>query len=248
VSRNPLCTCPLNPVQRQLWAYNLQTSTRQRWVREFESSDPTIASTWEELRMYFIDKQMEHIEDQATLATAGIANSAEVDKELNGMKDEMAKMVEKTQQLEEALVTMAAFMAEAKQQPPVPAPTLPPAPLSMEQQFAAFVAAQQQKEAPKEQSAIDEAVAKALGELSTEGSSGGGGTSGTRGTKKKRKPSKRCVFYCHTHGCNFSHHSHKCEEKKNGHIDAATFSNPSDGKMWNKDIYTGPGCLPCNAE
>jgi hypothetical protein len=66
------------------------------------------------------------------------------------MKYEMANMVEKTQQLEEVLVTMAAFMAEAKQQPPAPAPTPPPAPLSMEQQFAAFVAAQQQKEAPKE--------------------------------------------------------------------------------------------------
>jgi hypothetical protein len=30
------------------------------------------------------------------------------------MKYEMASMVEKTQQLEEALITMAAFMAEAK--------------------------------------------------------------------------------------------------------------------------------------
>jgi hypothetical protein len=98
------------------------------------------------------------------------------------MRYEMANMVEKTQQLEEALVTMAAFMAEAKQQPPAPAPPTPPAPLSMEQQFAAFVAPQQQKEAPKEQSAIDKAVAKALGELSTKGSSGGGGT---RGTKRK---------------------------------------------------------------
>jgi hypothetical protein len=76
---------------------------------------------------------MEHIDDQATLATAGIANSTEVDEELNGMKYEMANMVEKTQQLEKALITMAAFMAEAKQQPPVPAPTPPPAPLSMEQ-------------------------------------------------------------------------------------------------------------------
>jgi hypothetical protein len=74
---------------------------------------------------------------------AGVANSAEVDEELNGMKYEMANMVEKTQQLEEALVTMATFMAEAKQQSPAPAPTPPPAPLSMEQQFAAFVAAQQ---------------------------------------------------------------------------------------------------------
>jgi hypothetical protein len=85
-----------------------------RWVREYESIDPTGASTCEELRTYFIDKQMEHIDDQATLATAGIANSAEVDEELNSMKYEMANMVEKTQQLEEALVTMAAFITEAK--------------------------------------------------------------------------------------------------------------------------------------
>jgi hypothetical protein len=112
-----------------------------RWVREYETIDPTGPSTWEELRTYFIDKQMEHIDDQATLATVGIANSAEVDEELNDMKYEMANMVEKTQQLEEALVTMAAFMAEAKQQPPAPTPPPPPAPLSMEQQFAAFVAA-----------------------------------------------------------------------------------------------------------
>jgi hypothetical protein len=160
------------------------------------------------------------------------------------MKYEMANMVEKTQQLEEALVTMAAFMAEAKQQPPAPAPTPPPAPLSMEQQFVAFVAAQQQKEAPKEQSAIDKAVAKALGEISTKGSSGGGGTSGTRGTKRKRKPSKRCVFYCHTHGCNFSHNSLKCEEKKNGHIDAATFSNPSAAKCETRIFTPGLAVLP----
>jgi hypothetical protein len=131
----------------------------------------------------------------------------------------MANMVEKTQQLEEALVTMAAFMAEAKQPPPVPAPTPPPAPLSMEQQFAAFVAAQQQKEAPKEQSAIGKAVAKALGELSTKGGgSGGSGPSGASGAKKTRKPSKRCIFYCHSHGCNFSHNSPDCKEKKTGHI------------------------------
>jgi hypothetical protein len=218
------------------------------WVCKYESIDPTGASTWEELRTYYIDKQMEHINDQAKLAMAGIANSAEVDEELNGMKYEMANMVEKTQQLEEALVAMAAFMAEAKQPPPAPAPTPPPATLSMEQQFATFVAAQQQKEAPKEQSAINKAVAKALGELSTKGSSGGGSTSGTSGSKKKRKPSKCCVFYCPTHGCNFSHNSSKCEGKKTDHIDAATFSSPSNGKMWNKDIYTRPGCLPCNAE
>ena len=114
----------------------------------------------------------------------------------------------------------------------------------MEQQFAAFVASQQQKEAPKEQSAINKAVAKALGERSTNG----GGPSGTNGTKKTRKPSKRCVFYCHSHGCNFSHNSPECSDKKTGHIDAATCTKPNNGKMWNKDIYTGTGCLHCNEE
>jgi hypothetical protein len=223
-----------------------------RCVREYESDvDPLGTSPWEDLRSYFIEKQMEHIDDQATLSTAGIANSAEVDDELHGIKYEMANMAEKAQQFEEALVTMAAFMAEAKQPAPAPAPT-PPAPLSMEQQFAAFVAAQQQKEAPKEQSAIDTAVAKALGQLSTKGSGsgggGGGGPGGTGGARRTRKPSKRCTFYCHSHGCNFSHNSPECKDKKTGHIDAATYSTPSNGKMWNKDIYTGPGCLPCNTE
>jgi hypothetical protein len=57
------------------------------WVREYESDiDLNSTSSWEELPTYFIDKQMEHIDDQATLATAGIANSAEADEELNGMK------------------------------------------------------------------------------------------------------------------------------------------------------------------
>jgi hypothetical protein len=36
------------------------------------------------------------------------------------------------------------------------------------------------------------------------------------------------------------------KEEKTGHSDAATYTNPGLGKMWNKDIYTGPGCLPCN--
>jgi hypothetical protein len=137
-----------------------------RWVREYESDvDPTGTGSWEDLWPYFIEKQMEHINDQATLATVDIANSAEVDEELNGMKCEIENMAEKTQQLEEALIAMVAFMAEAKQPPPTPAPTPSPVPFSMEQQFAAFVAAQQQQEAPKEQSAIDKAVTRALREL-----------------------------------------------------------------------------------
>jgi hypothetical protein len=88
-----------------------------RWVREYVNDiDPNSTYSWEELRTYFIDKQMEHIDDQATLATAGIANSAEVDEELNEIK------YEKTEQLEDALVSITAFMAGTKQQPPAPAP------------------------------------------------------------------------------------------------------------------------------
>jgi hypothetical protein len=185
---------------------------------------------------------MEHIGDQATLATAGIANSAKVDEELNEIKYKMANIAEKTEQLEDALVSIAAFMAGTKQQPPAPAL----APLSMEQQFAAFVAAQQRKEAPKEQSAIDKAVACALGELKNKGGGGGGGPGGNSGTNRTRKPSKRSIFYCFSHGCNFSHNGPECKEKKTGHSDAATYTNPGLGKMWNKDIYTGPSCLPCN--
>jgi hypothetical protein len=142
-------------------------------------------------------------------------------------------MAEKTEQLEDALVSIAAFMAGTNQQPPAPAP------LSMEQQFAAFVAAQQRKEAPKEQSTTDKAVARALGELNNKGGGGGGGPSGNSGTKRTRKPSKRCIFYCFSHGCNFSHNGPGYKEKKTGHSDAATYTNPGLGKMWNKDIYTG---------
>jgi hypothetical protein len=135
--------------------------------------------SWEELRTCFIDKQMEHIDDQATLlVTAGIANSAKVDEELNEIKYKMANMAEKTGKLEDALVSIMAFMAGTLQQPP--------APLSMEQQFAAFVAAQQRKEAPKEKSAIDKAVAHALGELNNKGGGGGGGSGGNSGTKRTR--------------------------------------------------------------
>jgi hypothetical protein len=90
-----------------------------------------------------------------------------VPKDLNEIKYEMANMAEKTGQLEDTLAAIATFMAETKEQPPSPAPTQSPAPapvpLSMEQQFSAFVTAQQKKEAPKEQSAIDKAVARALG-------------------------------------------------------------------------------------
>jgi hypothetical protein len=114
-----------------------------RWVREYESDvDPDGNGSWEYLRSYFIEKQMEHIDDQATLSKAGIANSAEVDKELEGIKYEIANMAAKNQQLEEALVTMATFMKESKQAPastpapapaPAPAPS-PPAQSSLEQQ------------------------------------------------------------------------------------------------------------------
>jgi hypothetical protein len=215
-----------------------------RWVRQYvKDIDPNSTDSWEELRTYFIDKHMEHIDDQATLATAGIANSAEVDEELNEIKYEVANMAEKTEQLEDALVSIAAFMAGTKHQPPAPAP----APLSMEQKNSAFVAAQQRKEAPKEQSAINKAIVCALGELNNKGGGGGGGGSGGNSrTKRTRKPSKRCIFYCFSHGCNFSHNEPECKEKKTGKSDAATYTNLGLGKMWNKDIYTGSGCLPCN--
>jgi hypothetical protein len=187
---------------------------------------------------------MEHIDDQATLATAGIAHSTEVDEELNEIKYEMANMAEKTEQLEDALVSIAAFMAGTKQQPPAPAPV--PAPLSMEHQFAAFVAAQQRKQEPKEQSAIDKAFSRALGELNNKGGGGGGGPGGNRGTNRTRKPSKHYIFYCFSHGCSFSQNGPACKEKKTGHRDTSTYTNPGLRKMWNTDIHTGPGCLPCN--
>jgi hypothetical protein len=48
-----------------------------RWVQEYVNDiDPLSTGSWEELRSYFIDKQMEHIDDQAMLATSGIVNSA----------------------------------------------------------------------------------------------------------------------------------------------------------------------------
>jgi hypothetical protein len=70
-----------------------------RWVREYVNDiDPLSTDSWEELRTYFIDKQMEHIDDQATLlVTAGIANSAKVDEELNEIKYEMTNIAEKTE-------------------------------------------------------------------------------------------------------------------------------------------------------
>jgi hypothetical protein len=53
---------------------------------------------------------MKHIDDQDTLSEAGIENSAVLDKELEGIRYEMANMVSKNQNLEEALVTLAAIV------------------------------------------------------------------------------------------------------------------------------------------
>lgn len=218
-----------------------------RWVREYESDvDPAGTGSWEDLRSYFIEKQMDHMDDQATLSQAGIANIAEVDEELEGIKYDIANMAEKNRELEEALVAVATFMKTA-----TPAPAQAPAPppeQTLEQQFAAFVASKsQQRPTPTpELTAIEKAVAKALGNLGGRGGGGGGGGGG--GTRKKREPSKRCTFYCDSHGCNFTHDSAKCETKKTGHSDTATYSNPNLGSTRNKDIYTGPGCLPCNIQ
>jgi hypothetical protein len=87
---------------------------------------------------------------------------------------------------------------------------------------------------------LEKAVAKVLGDRTN--------TGGGYGNKKKRSPNNRCKFYCDTHGCNFTHNSDKCKAKETGHSDTATFSNPTLVSTRNKDIYTGPGCPPCNVQ
>jgi hypothetical protein len=214
-----------------------------RCVREYESDlDPSGTSSWEDLRSYFIEKQMEHIDDQATLSEAGIANSAVLDEELEVIRYEMANMVSKNQNLEEALVTLAAIVQQSKQAPAT-APTPPAAPPSdMEQKFAAFLASQEQTAPSTAKTDIEKAVAKALADHTSKGGKSGGGK------KKTRKPSSRCTFYCDSHGCNFSHNSGDCKERKTGHSVTATFCRPNLGNMYNKDIYSGPGSSTCNGE
>jgi hypothetical protein len=112
----------------------------------------------------------------------------------------------------------------------------------MEQKFAAFLASQEQTAPSTAKTDIEKAVAKALADHTSKGGKSGGGK------KKTRKPSSRCTFYCDSHGCNFSHNSGDCKERKTGHSVTATFCRPNLGNMYNKDIYSGPGSSTCNGE
>jgi hypothetical protein len=117
-------------------------------------------------------------------------------------------MVSKNQNLEEALVTLAAIVQQSKQAPATaPTPRAAP-PSDMEQKFAAFLASQEQTAPSTAKTDIEKAVAKALADHTSKGGKSGGEK------KRTRKPSSRCTFYCDSHGCNFSHDSGDCKEWK----------------------------------
>ena len=128
-----------------------------------------------------------------------------------------------------------------EQQKKVAAAATPPPPINnksdMENLFVAFLAGQKPSEAPSEPSTsvIEKRLQEVLNDIK-------GNTRNVRRSKKPREPNPKFIFYCDSHGCNKSHNSCECNNKKKFHDDNATFANPNRklGIMWNKDIYMGP--------
>ena len=210
-----------------------------RTVREYErDEDWKGTGSYENLRNYFIAREIEHIEDRATLGKGETANSAVTSDKLEELQYEMANLVTKNSELEEALVTIAGAMEQQKK---VAAAATPPHignKSDMEKLFAAYLAEQKPPEAPStpSTSAIEKKLQEVLDGIK-------GNTRNVRRSKKPREPNPKFTFYCDSHGCNKSHNSCNCDNKKSFHDDNATFSNPNPklGIMWNKDVYMGPG-------
>ena len=208
-------------------------------VREYErDEDMHGTGSYENLRNYFIAREIEHLEDKATLGQVETAN-ASVPGVLQELQCEMANLVTKNSELEEALVAIAGSMENQKK---VANKTSPP-PLvqdksEMERLFAAFLAGQQPAKVPSAPSTSE--LEKKLQEVLDGIQSN---KRNVRRSKKTREPYPKFIFYCDSHGCNKSHNSDGCRNKKPFHDDNVTFSNPNPklGIMWNKDVYMRPG-------
>ena len=81
-------------------------------VREWKADeDPLNPSTWEDLRDFFIEKDVQNINEQNNLSAAGIANAAVVDEQFEDLQYQMANLVAKNEELEEHIVTLSTNVA-----------------------------------------------------------------------------------------------------------------------------------------
>ena len=211
-----------------------------RNVREYErDEDADGKASYETLRDFFIAREIEHIEDRATLGQEETANAAATEDKLEELHYELANLASKNAELEEAIITIANTIGESKKV--AAAAERAPSPSSVsdiDKLVAALTTARNPPDTTSEQapSALESKLQELLDDLKDKKKKG-------RRAKKPRKPNPKFKFYCDSHGCNASHNSDGCENKKCFHDDSATFSNPNPklGIMWNKDIYTGPG-------
>ena len=66
--------------------------------------------SYENLCNHFIAREIEYIEDQTTLAQGDIVSSAVTNRKLEELQYEMANLVTKNSELEDALITIAGAM------------------------------------------------------------------------------------------------------------------------------------------
>ena len=188
---------------------------------EEEDSDNKQQS-WSYFRAYFEKRNRRHVNSQRTLAEAGIANSAQLHKDLDDMKAMMAKqqqlMALKSEQLEEALTEIAkvtvnnqeqlansasafaaAAAASSRQPPAAPAP-----PATTPQDFGSIL--------------------KMILANQTNTSTNRRSPTGPTGPGKKRN----CSKYCWSHGA-CAHISPDCSNPREGHQLDATFALKKNG-------------------
>ena len=199
------------------------------WVRKYDNDiDPAHTAPWETLRDYFISKDLEFKETQATLGHVGVANAATSD-EWDDMKYLLSTLMEKNASIEES---MALMMATQSDNPPATtppaAPTLSPT-ASIDAATAKIIAAFQATRDPGHKPPESRQKRGAI-----------------KPDSKENGPHPKCIHYCWTHGYNFSHASPSCSVKAPGHNDAATQANKRGGSTNNLARYTGPGCPPAN--
>ena len=125
-----------------------QISHMVRNVRKYEQDeDIHRTGSYENLCNYLITREIEHIEDQTTLVQGEVANSAVTDGKLEYLQYEMANLVTKNSELEDALVTIAGAMEQQKK---VTAVATSPPPASsksdIEKLFTAFLVEQKPPE------------------------------------------------------------------------------------------------------
>jgi hypothetical protein len=223
-------------MKRTARGHFMQLPHLTEWVPKYDhEEDPTGTGTWGILHSYFIEKDIEHKENQATLSQAGIANNTTVSNDgVDELKYHIANLAAKNTEMEEAMTAMmiAAQVEFMKQPPPQSAPPTTATNSDIHRLLQAFAAQSAPMKAAPPKTDIELLLAKALGNNTI--------TNDPGKNQKPRKPSPKCKWYCWSHGCNFTHSSNGCINKKDGHQDTATCANKLKGNDWNTDIYTGP--------